>query len=334
MYKIKDIVSSSKTFALLLNENPKDYELLTREALFIALKENCLNVSVFQGNPPEFNEQWENIIKKYHNENEKISESKITSILIPKKFYHIKEVSLEENSEYFSLNIDSNNAIEKDSVMFEKKLPKFDVVFFFGEQNSLNLEKISKQMQSPSKENIICINKEENESVSKNVSDIIEMVNKETKLLRPVSTLLFASLLIETGAEKNKTEQPLSFTQLLGRAMARTRNNQSLRSSWIFISREDIEKTGNLGTKADFFKKILKKSMEFIPNNPISVLIWQNEDDVQAIISEKNSNIFLPVIADFLDAKEENSVIVTKLFNNFSEAELEIQNAIKEALLK
>lgn len=325
--KIEKIMEDSKTFALLLDENFKDYEILAREALMITLKENGLNISLFPNNTKEFNEKWEHIIPGHYKNNS--NSSKTTSILIPKEFYNIKEISFEEDNDFVSLNLDSNQAIDKENIIFKEKLVVFDAVFCFGQPNYENLNKFTGLINIPPEEKVIYITQSEDKTISKKVSEIIEVINKETKLLKSVSTLLFASLLKETGAEKEK-EESLSFVQLFGRALARTRNNESLKSVWAFISQEDLAKTGNINAEPEIFYKIIKKYREIASAPNLSILIWQEENKVQAMVSEKEPQQYLSSLAQNLKAKIEDDFFIAGPFKSFSEAELRIQQTIKD----
>ena len=139
--KIKDAIKNSKSFALLLQNNPKEHEVLSREALFIALKEKNLDVSIFPDNEKEFYENWGHIISaRYHQIDKK---TKTTSILIPKKLYETKEIHYDENNDFLSLNISSDQIIDKKNIIFKEKLPSFDAVFLFGSSNINEIKKLA-----------------------------------------------------------------------------------------------------------------------------------------------------------------------------------------------
>lgn len=331
MLTIKNILNGSKTFALILSKNFKEYELLAREALLITLKENGFGASLYPENPKEFNEEWRRLIPDNCKNNG--VPRKTTSILIPKEIYDIKEIFCGEDDDFFFLDVNSESELDKNHIAFKEKPPVFDAVFFFGGQNCEYPDKFPETLPLPAKEKIICISADENKTASKKVSEIIENIREDSPVSKAASTFLFASLLLETGARKEKKES-LSFAQLFGRALARSRNNETLQSVWTFISKEDLEKTGNSEAKPELFYKISRKCREIIPINQLAVIVWQNESGIQAIISEKNSGKYLEIVGQSLKARKENGFIITETFASFSEAELEIQKAIKEALLK
>lgn len=328
--KIKDVLKNSKSIALLLQNNPKEHEILSREALFINLKEKNLDVSIFPDNQEEFYENWGHIISaRHHQINKKV---KTTSILIPKKLYEAKEVHYDEDSNFLSLNISSNQIINKENVIFKEKLPSFDAVFLFGSNNIDEIKKYEDSFKLPLEEKIFYLTNNENTTLSKKVSEIIEGTN-DSLANKTVSNLILASLLTETGATENrKKEGSLSFIQLFGRALARTRINNNLQSSWTFISKEDLEKTDNTGAGSRIFYKILKKYRETVVSPPLSVLIWQGQEKVWSIITEEKPQKYLSSLAKKFGANMENGFFITGPFNNFSEAEIKIQQNIKDVV--
>lgn len=110
-----------------------------------------------------------------------------------------------------------------------------------------------------------------------------------------------------------KTEQSLSFAQLLGRALARTRVNEQLKSVWTFISNEDLEKTNNTNSPDSFFEQIVKNIKALVPGQPINIILWQKKENVFGLMIEED---------------EENKIFGP--YKNFSEAEISIQNSLKK----
>ena len=101
--------------------------------------------------------------------------------------------------------------------------------------------------------------------------------------------MTLASSLIKLGADKEKITDVLndkspSFARLLGRALARSYPNESLKSMWTFIAEQDLEKTGNEPGLA-LFGKIMKKLKNLLEPRPFFILIWQSKQEVWAMIS-------------------------------------------------
>lgn len=112
-----------------------------------------------------------------------------------------------------------------------------------------------------------------------------------------------------------KTEKTPSFIQIFGRALARTRINENLKSTWTFISSEDLEKTKNKDADDSLFYQIAKNVKKLIPLQPMALVLWQNKDRVWGLMitEDDRSETFGP-------------------YKNFSEAEIKIQQALKEII--
>lgn len=112
-----------------------------------------------------------------------------------------------------------------------------------------------------------------------------------------------------------KTEQTSSFIQLFGRALARTRINKELKSIWTFISQEDLEKTKNKNIRDSLFEQIIKNIKKLIPLQPTALILWQNKNKVWGLMLGESgeTETFGP-------------------YKNFSEAEIAIQQILKEII--
>jgi ethanolamine utilization protein EutA (predicted chaperonin) len=112
-----------------------------------------------------------------------------------------------------------------------------------------------------------------------------------------------------------KTEQTPSFVQIFGRALARTRINEDLKSTWTFIPSEDLEKTKNKDTSESLFYQIIKNIKKLIPLQPTAIILWQNKNKVWGLMlrEDEEKETFGP-------------------YKNFSEAEIKIQQALKEII--
>ena len=124
--KIKKIIEEGNSFAIILDDEPKEYVLLAALALKRALeekgKDGYLNIEI----PRDFLEKWQDIISKAKEE----SFSPSLSISIPKKF-KIKELSYEEKGDFFTLKFlfDSQAPAKEDFIIKPDSL-KIDAFFF------------------------------------------------------------------------------------------------------------------------------------------------------------------------------------------------------------
>lgn len=138
----------------------------------------------------------------------------------------------------------------------------------------------------------------------------------------------------EDLSEEVGEEQKLPFAQLFGRALARTRVNEDLQSSWTFISAEDIEKTNFQYADNKIFYKIAQKINGFLPPQPISLVFWQEENGVYCLAMENDKEKkFLALLAKKMDGDIEEKYFVAGPFENFSSAEIKVKEMLKEVVL-
>ena len=350
--KIITIFQESKTFALLSRKNSEDHKLLSKEALKNALLDKNLKVLSLPERP-DFQKKWNSIIPKRD-----LPLFRQTSIRIPKNQYKIKELSYEENDDFLSLVITSENEeLNKNAVIFENVLPKIDAVFcFFDPHETASLEELGNKIIFPPKEKIIFLTSN-GITFAEKISKIIKAVAPESYQLTATATLLFASLITETnnfirpisqevlhfggellslGAAKEtiKTvlseEKTLSFARLLGRALARTHSDEKLRVSWTFVSKDDIKKTENSNLSHSFFYGIIRNLRELIPFQPLSLFFWQDEDRVFAMAAADDEQELVP-LGTALGVGLQSKYFIAGPYNNFSEAELRFRKALQEA---
>jgi len=209
--KIKEIVGESNSFAIVLEENAEGHLLLARKALRVALQAKGKTVRQIPETPKEIKDKWSKILPD--NENKTRNQSLV--IHIPKDKTKIKELSYEDNDQFLTLHVVSeNNAVSKDSIIFESQQSKFDAGFCFFE-NEGAFQKINECPDFHAKENIIFISANE-KSVAEKTHDIIQAIDTDLLQENNISTLLFASLLLERIAPyRQSLEKTLDIEQEL-----------------------------------------------------------------------------------------------------------------------
>lgn len=361
--KIREIFERASSFALIFNRDAKEEVFLATEALKIFLQDKELKIYQHPETPKELKTKWLSILPAQKESLFLYS----TSILIPKDKSAIQEISYDDDDKYVNINITSKNKeVAKENIVFKPKPLAIDAVFYFagasgneqisGEQ----LDYLSKKITIPKKEEIITIALS-GEVVAEKIFNIINAIDPQAILEgTPIPNLLLVSLAIETnglkdrfnektlglasvllkmGADKKfmdelaKKENSDSFTQILGRAMARTFTNESLKSAWTFLSLCDLEKTNNKEAGPPLFFRIMDNINDFMPPQLIFVLIWQTKRDVRAIINMKQNHSDAPEkIKNFLEAEENKGFLLCGPYKNFSEAEIKIQEALKKVI--
>jgi len=365
--KVRNICADIGSFAVVSNDEAAEEVCLAKEALAAAIKNAGLPVHSYPERKKDFAEKWVAILPFETGASAVFS----TSILIPKNKIETKEISYTEDDRYVSINISAGKEeISKNNVVFKTLPAKVDAVFSFLPPDQENKdgklpEEVSKKIIVAETDNIINLSSGVGEeTLSEKVFSLIGIIESSGDISikkSPVPDLVFAALMIETdqfqknisgktlalassllklGADKEKIIAALSdkdypFARLLGRAMARSYPNESLKSVWTFISDQDLEKTGNKQSPA-LFDKIMKKIKNLLESRPFFILIWQSKQEVWAMVSvssrpeRRDGQNIEEKLTTLLSAKKENGNLISGPYKNFSEAELKIQSALKK----
>ena len=365
--KIRNVCANAGSFAVVSNNEAAEEVYLAKEALVAAIRKAGLPVHSLPERQKDFAEKWLAILPSETGASAVFS----TSILIPKNKIETKEISYTEDDRYVSINISaSKEEISKENVVFKTLPAKVDIIFSFppfGQENKDDKlpEEVSKKITAAETDNIIILSSGAGEeTLAEKVFSLIGIIESsgdfsvkkspvpdlvlaallaETDQLQnniSAETLALASSLLKLGADKEKITAILSdkdypFARLLGRAMARSYPNESLKSVWMFISDQDLEKTGNKPSPA-LFDKIMKKIKNLLTPHPFFVLIWQSKQEVWAMVSvssrpeHRDGQNIEEKLTILLSAKKENGNLISGPYKNFSEAELKIQSALKK----
>jgi len=365
--KIRKICANAGSFAVVSNNEAAEEVYLAQEALTAAIRNAGISAYSHPERRKNFSEKWAAILPLGNDTPAIFS----TSILIPKNKIETKEISYTEDDRYVSINISAGKEeISKDNVIFKTLPARVDAVFLFpphGQENKDGKlpEEIAKKITAAEPDNIITISSgASGETLAEKVFSLINMIESSGDISlkkSPVPDLVLAALMAETdqfqknigaetltlassllklGADKEKiaglmSDKSPSFARLLGRALARSYPNESLKSMWTFIAEQDWEKTGNEPSPA-LFGKIMKKIKNILEPRPFFVLIWQSKKEVWAMISvssrpeRRDGQSIEEKLTTLLSAKKETGDLISGPYKNFSEAELKIQTVLKE----
>lgn len=342
-----DTITNAKSVALCLDNDSQEHDILCAEALGLAFDLQGANTHFLPDTPAHFKEKWGGILPA-RKKNDLIYS---TRIRIPKTSANVKELTYDNDGSFFTLNIGAANChINKDALICETGPANLDLVFFFRKRNAMPIFSIE------DKEKNIVISSDE-KTLTEKTFDIIKKTSGQPLQNTQIATLLFSALMSETNNLEEKTNPDLMilagtllksgadkitvkkitepenehFPQLLGRALARTQANEELKSVWTFIAQQDVEKTGNASNPL-LFQRLAMAVRKHFNIYPIFVLLWQNGEKVYGIISKKDeTNGFLREVANKLQNCEiKNSFCLTGPYQNFSEAEIKIQEALRK----
>lgn len=155
----------------------------------------------------------------------------------------------------------------------------------------------------------------------------ITIVSKRDRL-NPSDLIFDAPTTIST----TRKERSNPFAQVLGRALARTRENKLFLSSWSFISLEDIKKTKAESTLPSFFHNILEEIIRNIPPQPLAIILWQDKKGIWSIIKANSRKDIFEKMKEKSNFSPKDDYLLAGPYTNFSEAELELRKSIKEII--
>ncbi|MCX6731557.1 MAG: hypothetical protein NTX55_01040 [Candidatus Parcubacteria bacterium] len=320
--KIQKIINKTGSVALTLGENPKEQDVLTREVLRIFFQNKGWITYLFPENPEDIKNKWSPLLNNHKNP----SLSSEISVRLPNNIFDVKEIRYEEEDEFLTLKIltDGNNA-KKNDILLDVKPLIFDVLICIGSPDA-KLDNFKDKIiltadDKTLSEKIFEITGDEISADLLFASLLLETNNFKNKVTE--GSLNLAHRLLSLGADKKfideviKKDYSLSFAQILGRTLARTRLNKSFQSNWAFISKNDFEKAGIENADTSLIRRIINEIKEIIPRQPAFVILWEDrENNVWALLTTEKKN--------------ENEREITGPYKSFSEAELKIQQTLKE----
>lgn len=347
MDKINKLINDSSSFAILLTNKSLEYEVLLYSALSSALFFKDINVYQLSALPEPFKQKWSSLLVDVPNK----PIPQITYIKIPSTNSEVEEIGYEKEDGVLNLHISSSESINKNNIVIDQQQAVVDVVFCFEEGVDPGIE--YKEMVTIFSDEI---------TASEKVLEIInnlEITNPAE--LKKISNLLLAALIVETdnftehfsahtleagkkllemGGDKKlisevlEKEKATPLTQILGRAMSRTRTNEENKTSWTFLSKEDFEKTGNTQPDTFLILQIAQKLRALMPAQPTMIMSWQSEGGVEVMIKtfddSKEAREKILSLAQKAACPLQNDFFVMGPFKNFSEAETQTQKMLKE----
>ena len=350
--KIKKILGEAKSCALLTEQNPNEEPFLLKNVFGAGLE--SLGISAISlpeiggGQNADFKKKWRPLLENRETATPEFQTK--TIIKIPKKILAIKELSYNEDENFFSLVITPKNGrLTKDVAIFEEALPEPEAIFCFFEEKE-KLDNFKNLIISPAKENIFFLVPGEN-SLTEKIAGLFQFLNINFSPF--ILNTLFSALIIETNnfkdysnkeifslanfllsrgangnlikevAEKEKTN---SFIQLFGRMLARTYYDEALNVSWSFLGKRDFEKT-KTEPNSNFILKIVKEMEAFGKCSEISVCCFQKENGVFAFLKALEKSLLLN-LAQKLNTSLQSDYIIAGPFKNFSEAEIKIKEIL------
>lgn len=343
--QVQTIIASNNNFLIVSDKLARPEIFLAREALRLVLEASGKRVFSHPKLPDYFFERFQVILPEERGGNF----SYTAEISVP-KLLQIKEVCYEENENNFLIIITSKSKIEEKNLTIKEKPEKIEVLFLLASE--LNAEDLQSKFELPPREHRVNIVKN-HITISKKIFDIAEKFNLNSAHKRQFATLLYAALIYETknfrniadaevfdlaktflsfGVDKEKISEILnlaksvSFSHILGRALARTHIDRQTSSSWTFITGDDIVKSGV--KSSDFTIEALADSLhDNIPEVKTALVFFEDPPGVRCFVESEDKQIIAELAKKFQQRADGNAVY-SKRFENFTKAEKEFRELL------
>lgn len=348
---IKNLISAGKRFLIACEPSADEAEMLAAHALKKILETKSKEVFFLPKLTPEFQEKFKNILDQ--DQNPEIPQK--IKIKIPKNI-PLEEMRYEDEGDSLSVVISPKISLEPSAISIEKAPYEMDAAFYFSESDGF-LEKMDAPIAKPAKEKIVYLVKNER-TLAEKVNELYELSGADLADDPKINTLLFAALSFETenmrrarandfalahkflsrGAAQEAVsaiinqEKNLNFAQLLGRALARTTIDSSLKTAWTFLKARDFEKTKLLPTKETLLG-LLKRVRLAIEDQPLYIFCYEYENEGIKTLFWGQRGV-LNGLAQNLGSQLESLYFFGPTFANFSEAETKIRQAVKRDYLR
>ena len=357
MERIKNLINETKSLAIVAEENCEENVFLLKNAMEAAFHEtNIKTISLPKNENLHYFEKWSDILPK-----EKADENRLvakTLLKIPKGAFSIKELSYEEDENFFSLIITPKNGesgrLTKEIAIFEEAIPEVETALCFFE-NARILERFKNSFKMPPPEKIVFLTNHQ-KTLTETAFNLIKFPNEFVP--QEQATLFLASLISETKnfnrqagrnsfalAEtllKNSADQKTikkimdrqktnSFNQLFGRALARSFYEEHLDLFWAFLSQKDFQKT-NTTPGRGLSIQILEELQKIASLPQTYIILWQDEgmrgeNSISGIVKSYNKTALLELNNSFNSIT--GSMLEVGPFDNFSEAEIKLRSMLK-----
>lgn len=345
--QIQNIIAVSNTFLILSDKKERPEIFLAREALRLVLEASGKHVLSYPELPNYFSGKFQSILPGGKTGNF----SHVTLISMPKEL-QIEEVYYEEGENNFLISVNSKSKIEEKDITIEKKPARIEAMFLFTPES--DIQDLQSNFELPLRERRINIVKN-HITISQKIFELTKNFDLDSARKYQFATLLYAALIYETknfqniadaevfnlaknllslGAAKEKISEifnsmkEVSFSRILGRALARTHVDRQTSSSWTFITREDVEKSGL--KSSDFIPEILFDALrDNIPKVKITLVFFEEPPGVRCFVESQEKHI-IEKFAKVFHQGTSGDFVYSKKFENFTKAETELKELLKK----
>lgn len=343
MEAIKNLMAGASKAALVIPASPTEEEFLLEEILREALEKTGKKVYVSKGDTEKYKNNWRDFIK-----------SPVSQF--PEKIYirfpgKIEFEGISQTNEAL-LTFAPDAPMPLENIQIQKGLAVPDALIAFVE-NKDALSSRNLEITLPEESKMIFLGSK-TRTLSEKIFDLVKLISPEVAGSK--STMLYGALAIETkqfsknlsagvfglaktlleaGAKPdsisgrlNKTENlSAGEIQLLGRALARSMDDQALKIFWTFLAATDFEKT-HIGSSEEKIISLQQRIAKYSPKDCVMLILWENSDrKVFGLAAGEGERLIL--LANSLGAALKNNNLFFGPYENFSSAEKALRDIFK-----
>lgn len=288
--KILTLAENAEHIGIVLGPESGDAELLASHAL----KERLGDKASILNAPEYLQDRWSHLFKK------------------------------ERPRKEFALALDTN-AYPVDELRYEKEDGKLRI--FLSPQHGLTKDAFELEERYAPSNMIIALG-------FANEADIAHTIETDTPLKNPDALINLAYTPISVPAPQENTFHParqwdIDAMKLWGRALLRSYTEENTGVFWVFLPKEDFQKTSQSPTILPILLTDMRAVME-LP--PLCIILWQDQDssinNVHILVSGTDQDTLMR-LAKIAETTVTNETITLQGFANFSEAEVEMRKLLK-----
>ena len=295
---ILTLAEKSGRIGIILGPESGDAELLAAHALKDQLGEKASILNA----PEHLQDRWSHMFKKERTRKE-------FALALDTKEHPIDELRYEKEGGklriFLSPTLTGGPELTKDAFELEQRYPSSDMIIALGFANE---------------------------------ADITHMIETDTPLKNPEALIKLSHAVSAPLPTAPQTPTPnpsmqwdIGAMKLWSRALLRSYTEEQADVFWVFLPKEDFQKTGQISS----ILPALVADMRAVMKLPaLCIVLWQDQDsstnNVHILISGTNREA-ITHIAEQTETPITNGNLLLRGFANFSEAEVEMRKLLKQA---
>jgi len=293
--KILTLAENAERIGIVLGPESGDAELLAAHAL----KEKLGEKSSILNAPEHLQDRWSHMFKKEHPRKE-------FALALDTHAHPVDELRYEKEGGKLRIFLSPQHELTKDAFELEERYPPSNMIIAIGFENEADIARTL-----------------ETDTPLKNPDALINLTHKPLSIPTPQENTLHPAQQWDMGAMK-----------LWSRALLRSYTEENTGIFWVFLPKEDFQKTNQSPTILPALVRDMRAVME-LP--PLCIVLWQDQDsptnNVHILVSGTDQSA-ITLLAKTVETTATDGNLILRGFANFSEAEVEMRKLLKNLKLE